>query len=265
LNRHPMAYNMNTRVRWDAVRRILAPINLTGVRTLDVGCGLGFFSAGFKAMGAEVDAVDVDAGAVEYVTQHLGIPAQILDVEHSSLPTGAYDLVFVGEVLEHVKDPSHLYAKLHDALRPGGMLLVTTPALEGWLAMSPGKQLGHDHGGQKHEREGYWAAELRDLARSAELEVLRQEACLFTVAELFMQLTKLGYLLVRPGYEGQSDVLSATRGAGYRLLRVVFSIVWPLVKVETAIAPRLHLHGHCHLQLSRRIPAPVAERGTASI
>jgi len=181
---------------------------------------------------------------------HLMADGQSLQLQIRSI-VGIIPL-FAGEVLEHVKDPSSIYAKFRGALRPGGLLVVTTPALEGWLTHSRGKQLAHDHGGQKHQREGYWKAELDDLAHGANLVVTYHKYCLYTLAELFMQLTKVGYLLSRRDYEGQSDVLSLIKKPSFRVLRLVFPLVWPLVGLEGAIASGLNVHGHCHVHVAKR-------------
>jgi SAM-dependent methyltransferase len=247
----PMAYNMNTRERWAAVSRLPELADLNGKTVLDVGSGLGFFSMQFKDRGATVEGIDIDAGAVDFVRK-LGFDARVLDITTGTLPAERYDLIFVGEVLEHLKEPGEFYRKMYAALRPGGYLVITTPALEGWLTLSRGKQLAHDHGGQKHEREGFWQTELETLARSAGMVPVRHEFCVHTIAELFMQLTKLGYLLSRKDYEGQSDVLALINKPSFRLLRGVFPIVWPFVEAEDWVARRLRTRGHCHVQVTQR-------------
>ena len=249
---NPMIYNVNTRVRWAAVERTLKGIDLTGKHVLDVGCGLGFFSERFLERGATIEGIDVDAAAVKFVRERTGAVTRIFNIETEPLPRSSYDIIFAGEVLEHLKDPGKFYVKAQNALRPGGHLIVTTPALEGWLSLSRGKQLAHSHGGQKHEREGFRAAELNQFARTAGLTEVSHGYCLHTLAELFMQLTKLGYLLSRCGYEGQSDVLGLVNKPSFQLLRLAFSLIWPMVLLEDSIARLLGARGHCHVHITQQ-------------
>lgn len=44
-------------------------ISLRGVRALDVGCGLGYFSEALREQGADVSAVDSSPAAIEYVRE----------------------------------------------------------------------------------------------------------------------------------------------------------------------------------------------------
>lgn len=101
-----------------------------GDRMLDLGCGDGAFAAAAAAAGAQVTAVDVAAGAVARAARR--DPA--LDVrrieEDAPLPFSddTFDLVWAGEVLEHVLDTGLLAGELRRVLAPRGALLLTTPA-----------------------------------------------------------------------------------------------------------------------------------------
>lgn len=115
---------------------------LGGVRrVLDFGCGPGFFlehlSRHSATRKAELYGVDFSLRSVEEARQRLAGCAQVRDIGYvSTLPTdwpdGFFDLVTSLEVVEHLDD-----AKLNGALgeaarllRPGGLLVVTTPNAE---------------------------------------------------------------------------------------------------------------------------------------
>lgn len=249
---NPMKFNMNTRVRWRALRGLSALSNLSGKRVLDVGCGLGFFSEQFAARGAQVVSTDIDKDALDYVAKTLKVDAQFLDAEQTDFPNGGFDVIYIGEVLEHVKDPLLIFQRAAKALNPGGYFVITTPSLEGWLSLSKGKQLAHDHGGQKHEREGFLAEELTKLTADSGLELLDLHFCLFSTAELFMQLTKLGYLAKKKEYEGQSNALDLMDTLSFRILRLVFPLVWLIVSLEEILGDKLNLNGHCHVLIAKR-------------
>jgi SAM-dependent methyltransferase len=64
-----------------------------------------------------------------------GIEAAVLDVSYSSLPNqdGTVDLVVMSEVLEHLLDPDHALDEIQRVLKPGGLLVLTTPNLASWF------------------------------------------------------------------------------------------------------------------------------------
>jgi 2-polyprenyl-3-methyl-5-hydroxy-6-metoxy-1,4-benzoquinol methylase len=100
-----------------------------GDRVLDLGCGDGAFAAELVAAGCRVAAVDVAAEPVRRARER--VPEA--DVHHVAegerLPFGEdeFDVVWAGEVLEHVADVVGLLADVRRVLRWGGRLLVTTP------------------------------------------------------------------------------------------------------------------------------------------
>ena len=102
-----------------------------GDRVLDLGCGDGAFAAALVQAGATVTGVDVAAEAVRRARERAP-QAQIERVaEGAALPLAedAFDVVWAGEVLEHVADVVGLLAEVRRVLRWGGTLLVTTPNL----------------------------------------------------------------------------------------------------------------------------------------
>jgi len=55
---------------------------------------------------------------------HVGV------VEDAPLPEGAYDVVTMWDVIEHLPDPASTLRAVHSALRPGGVFAVTTMDVE---------------------------------------------------------------------------------------------------------------------------------------
>jgi 2-polyprenyl-3-methyl-5-hydroxy-6-metoxy-1,4-benzoquinol methylase len=113
-----------------AVRRafLLAHVE-HGDRVLDLGAGDGAFAAELAAAGCAVIAVDVAEEALRRARARVpGLDARQID-EGRPLPLGEdeVDVVWAGEVLEHVADVVGLLADVRRVLRWGGTLLVTTP------------------------------------------------------------------------------------------------------------------------------------------
>lgn len=115
--------------RFAARRAFLLANVASGERVLDFGAGDGAFAAELRAAGCEVIAVDVAEEALRRARARVpGLDARRCD-EGAPLPLGEddVDVVWAGEVLEHVADVVGLLADVRRVLRWGGRLLATTP------------------------------------------------------------------------------------------------------------------------------------------
>ena len=100
-----------------------------GALVADLGAGGGDVAALLAARGLRPVACDAvpDAGRAAL---DAGFPAVALDVgEELPLRAGSLDGVFAGEIIEHVYDPLSLLREIRRVLRPGGVLVLTTPNL----------------------------------------------------------------------------------------------------------------------------------------
>jgi 2-polyprenyl-6-hydroxyphenyl methylase/3-demethylubiquinone-9 3-methyltransferase len=102
----------------------------SGQRVLDVGCGEGQLTALLAAVGADVLGVDVaDQPLQRAREQHPGLQFVLIDGEGDwLLPDAAFDVVWAGEVIEHVADTAAWLSEARRVLRPHGTLLLSTPA-----------------------------------------------------------------------------------------------------------------------------------------
>jgi SAM-dependent methyltransferase len=127
----PLAYNRACyALRAEVLTRALerSGVSPAGARVLDVGCGTGFWTEYYSALGARYTGVDiaqvsVDRLAARYPAQRF-LCADVSD----GVPAGPYDLVNVFDVLYHITDDARWTAALRHlagAVAPGGLLLVT--------------------------------------------------------------------------------------------------------------------------------------------
>lgn len=98
-----------------------------GKRALDLGAGDGFWSRQLRARGWTVTATNCrdsrsPAGALEVDAE-----------EPLPFPDATFDLVWVIEVIEHVRNVEPLVAELRRVVRPGGRIILTTPNSAFWL------------------------------------------------------------------------------------------------------------------------------------
>ena len=82
---------------------------------LDVGCGVGYFSAFLRDAGFQVTAVDGrEENVAEARSRHSGIEFRACDVEDPQLATlGTFDLVLAFGLLYHLENPFHAVRNLH--------------------------------------------------------------------------------------------------------------------------------------------------------
>jgi 2-polyprenyl-3-methyl-5-hydroxy-6-metoxy-1,4-benzoquinol methylase len=115
--------------RFAARRAFLVERVTAGERVLDLGCGDGAFAGELVAAGCEVTMADVAEQALRRARTRAPGAVAVALVEGAALPfdEDAFDVVWAGEVLEHVADVVGLLAEVRRVLRWGGRLLATTP------------------------------------------------------------------------------------------------------------------------------------------
>jgi 2-polyprenyl-3-methyl-5-hydroxy-6-metoxy-1,4-benzoquinol methylase len=100
-----------------------------GRRVLDVGCGEGRFAAELQHAGAEVVAADVAEEPLRRARAAVaGLDARLISPAGPwPFDDAGFDVVWAGEVLEHVADTAAWLSEARRVLRPHGRLLLTTP------------------------------------------------------------------------------------------------------------------------------------------
>lgn len=95
---------------------------LQGPKLLDVGCGNGFLSGLLAAKGFAVTGIEHPLGFDE------NPPAIVHDLEQPLPPLpGPFDVIVIGDVLEHLRRPQDLLEQLRPHLVPHGMIVSSLP------------------------------------------------------------------------------------------------------------------------------------------
>jgi len=110
-------------------RFLLAHVQ-AGERVLDVGCGEGRFTAALAGAGASVVGIDVAEEPLRRArARDPELDLRVVDGEGAwDLADACFDVVWAGEVIEHVADTAAWLSEVRRVLRSGGRLLVSTPA-----------------------------------------------------------------------------------------------------------------------------------------
>lgn len=140
-------------------RRLSLP---SDARILEIGAGTGS-NIPLLARYGRLEALEVDADARRLAEVRFGMPVGDAPLpELPGIPDGAYDLVALLDVLEHVEDDLGALRSIRAKLKPGGRVLVTVPA-------NPWMWSAHDVAHHHHRR--YTRRALRDVAARAGLRV----------------------------------------------------------------------------------------------
>lgn len=155
------AYFMHTKYRdtraldLENTRRLymLKEMLPSSAKVLDAGCATGdFISVAKKHF--QVYGIDIAESAIaraRLANPEIADRLQAGRLENSSYSEAYFDAVCLWDVIEHLWDPVPVVSSLMTSLKPGGFLLISTPAIDShvarylgpyWAFMTPPEHLG---------------------------------------------------------------------------------------------------------------------------
>ena len=96
-------------------------------RFLEVGCAAGSFLNYVRRAGYEVEGVDVSPWASATAREQFGLPVHTGRLVELNLPEKSFDVVFLGDLLEHEPEPVQFLAEVKRLMRPWGLLAMKVP------------------------------------------------------------------------------------------------------------------------------------------
>jgi 2-polyprenyl-3-methyl-5-hydroxy-6-metoxy-1,4-benzoquinol methylase len=124
----PLYRNFGDDCRFIVRQCLLYASHTNDLKVLDVGCGLGSLLLMFKrlAPGAVLRGIDIDPGARENAPADIRDNIEIGDLLETPM-AGELDIVTLRFVVEHLLDPLAYVKRAASLLRPGGVLMLSTP------------------------------------------------------------------------------------------------------------------------------------------
>jgi SAM-dependent methyltransferase len=98
-----------------------------GGKFLEVGCAGGAFLNAARQAGYEAQGVELSQEAGEFARRKFGLEIFIGDVRQAEFSEGAFDVVFMGDVLEHLPEPLATLQEINRIMAHGGLLVLECP------------------------------------------------------------------------------------------------------------------------------------------
>jgi len=118
------------RAVYENVNREIVALYREELLVLDIGCGAGALGAHIKALNPHctVHGMDISPPACDQASKRLD-QVWCLDLDHDPLPKDLerYDLIILGDLLEHLRRPDHLLSRLHHHLTGNGRIILSVP------------------------------------------------------------------------------------------------------------------------------------------
>jgi SAM-dependent methyltransferase len=163
------------------IRRELRLLEREGFQPLqiaDAGSGFGqyVYYLSKRYPGAQITGLDIKQEQVEdcnrfFAAIHRDKQVSFRYADLTELETReAWDLVLSVDVMEHIEEDRTVFRHLYNGLKPGGVLLISTPSDQG------GSDVHHEHDTSfidEHVRDGYGIPEIEGKLREAGFSDIR--------------------------------------------------------------------------------------------
>jgi SAM-dependent methyltransferase len=95
----------------------------------EIGCGMGYFLEYARKNGYSVSGIEYAELGVRQCHEKFGLDVRRGSFEELPSQPDRYDVMFMGDVLEHLIQPLEMLQKAHTMLRPSGVLAAEVPSM----------------------------------------------------------------------------------------------------------------------------------------
>ncbi len=101
---------------------------LPAQRLLEVGCSSGYLTHRLRGKAERAFGVDINFRALtDGRSRHPSVPVACSDAEHLPFAESSFDAIVMLEVVEHARSDRAALAEIRRVLKPGGILILSTP------------------------------------------------------------------------------------------------------------------------------------------
>ena len=103
-------------------------------RCLDVGAAAGFFVKTAADHGWDAHGIELSKDTSRLARERYGVDVRSARLEETASEPASFDAITLWDVIEHVHDPLDTMRRVASLLKPGGVVLILTPNLDGLFA-----------------------------------------------------------------------------------------------------------------------------------
>lgn len=209
-------------------------VNKNDLRAIDLGGGCGGWLEYLKStdtgMFQQFALGDSSLRALSFAEPVVASFATRYQIDLLDLPwSEEWDVIFLLDVLEHIPRHREVLQQIRSSLRPGGLLFVTTPALN--LFWSYNDELAH------HQRR-YCRQDFSVLGEQAGLELLRTDYFMFFLSPALL----LSRILFRPSRSATADAIQDHLARTHQIPpHVINEFLYKIFSVESTMINSLRL------------------------
>lgn len=223
-----------------AIMRELLP-DLTGKKCLDLGCARGTISYFLKQEGGIWFHEDLDFVNVSITRELVGPTAAVIPATGLPHPDDTFDVIVSLDILEHLHEDQAFASEMARVLKPGGVLILSTPATGPFYLVNRMKTLvGLTPEQYGHVVEGYTLPQLKSMLATAGLTVdsattysrFFTEFVEFLINFAFVKLLRKGKSDKRDGHISPGSEAEVKK---YKKQLRIYSLIYPFVWAFTRL------------------------------
>ena len=101
---------------------------VAGMNVLDAGCGEGYGASILAGRATKVLGIDLDRDVIDHASERYpNVRFEAGDLSTLAFPDGSFDAIVSFQVIEHLQSPRGFVTECARVLRPGGLLVLSTP------------------------------------------------------------------------------------------------------------------------------------------
>lgn len=105
--------------------------DLANLKVLDIGCSSGIFLDAARKAGMTPYGAELSPETSAFAREEFGLNVHHGNWRDAGYADKSFDVITLFDVIEHLPDPAGELAALHRLLKPGGLLLQSTPDIDG--------------------------------------------------------------------------------------------------------------------------------------